>query len=98
MHFVAQHPTHSIIGQPSFAIYMGLNTNPNTLALIGTMTGLFYAGGVFGCLLNAWLADKIGRKWTCIIGSLIVLVSTACLAGSVNIGMFICFRFFVGVG
>jgi MFS family permease len=88
----------SYLGQPSFFKYMGLDTNPHASALIGTMTGLFYAGGVFGCILNAWMADKFGRKWTAIFASVIVTIATACLAGSVNIGMFIAFRFFVGVG
>ena len=77
---------------------MGLATNPNAASLIGTCVGLFYVGGVFGCILNAWLADKIGRKWTSATGSVIMVISTACLAGSVNIGMFIAFRFFVGLG
>lgn len=85
-------------GQPSFIEYMGLATNPHFESLIGTMTGLFYAGGVFGCVLNSWMADRFGRKLTVCTAYLILLISTACLAGSVNIGMFIAFRFFVGLG
>jgi MFS family permease len=77
---------------------MGLATNPNAVGLIGTMTGLFYAGGVFGCILNSWMADRFGRKWTVVTANIILLISTACLAGSVNVGMFIAFRFFVGLG
>lgn len=77
---------------------MGLATNPNAAGLIGTIVGLFYAGGVVGCILNAWLADKIGRRQTLMVGAIIQAISTACLAGSVNVGMFIAFRFFVGVG
>ncbi|KAI9743673.1 MAG: hypothetical protein M1818_002989 [Claussenomyces sp. TS43310] len=85
-------------GQPSFTEYMHLATNPNAEGLIGTVTGLFYAGGVFGCILNAWMADRFGRKWTVITASIILIIATACLAGSVNIAMFIVFRFFVGLG
>lgn len=77
---------------------MALATNPNAESLIGTMTGLFYVGGVVGCVLNAILADRIGRKRTMIVASTILVIATACLAGSVNIGMFIAFRFFVGLG
>jgi len=77
---------------------MGLGTNPHYESLIGTMTGLFYAGGVFGCILNSILADRFGRKVTVITAYLILLISSGCLAGSVNIGMFIAFRFFVGLG
>ena len=85
-------------GQPTFYAYMGLATNPHETALIGSITGLFYAGGIFGAVLNSIFCDRIGRKWTTITASIIVLISTACLAGSVNIGMFIAFRFFVGLG
>ncbi|EXJ90151.1 hypothetical protein A1O3_03220 [Capronia epimyces CBS 606.96] len=86
------------LGQPSFIQYMGLATNPNAEGLIGTVVGLFYAGGVFGALLNTYLADSLGRRWTTAIGSIILVISTGCLAGSVNIAMFIVFRFFVGMG
>lgn len=78
--------------------YMGLATNPDAESLIGTMTGLFYVGGVVGVIINAYLVDKIGRRWTTGVGALILTISTACLAGSVNIAMFIVFRFFSGVG
>jgi len=77
---------------------MGLATNPNAESLIGTMTGLFYAGGVIGVIINAYLVDKIGRRWTTAVGALILTISTGCLAGSVNIAMFIVFRFFSGLG
>jgi MFS family permease len=77
---------------------MGLATNPNAQALIGTMTGLYYVGGVFGCVLNSLIADRYGRKFTVSTGCVILVISEACLAGSVNIGMFIVFRFFLGIG
>jgi MFS family permease len=86
------------VGQPSFIAYMGLGTRSDTAGLIGTATGLFYAGGVVGCFLSAWMADWFGRKMTVATGCVITLVATACLAGSVNIGMFIAFRFFCGLG
>jgi MFS family permease len=85
-------------GQPSFSIYMDLTTRNDVPALIGTATGLFYAGGAFGAMLNSYLADKIGRKWTVCVAAIISIIATACTAGSVNIGMFIAFRFFVGLG
>lgn len=54
--------TGTTLGQPSFTVYMGLDTAPNANALIGAMNALFYTGGFFGILLNSWLADKVGRK------------------------------------
>lgn len=85
-------------GQPSFIVAMRLDTAPNVTGLIGAANALFFVGGFFGCLLNAALANKLGRKGVIAIGQAILLVSTALLAGSVHIGMFILFRFTAGFG
>jgi hypothetical protein len=60
-------------GQPTFYEYMGLATNPHEAALIGATTGLFYAGGIFGAVLNSIICDRIGRKWTAITAQIIVV-------------------------
>ncbi|PMD50042.1 general substrate transporter [Hyaloscypha bicolor E] len=92
----------SIIGttlaQPSFLAYFHLDTRKDALSLISTMNGLFQAGAFFGSLGINVVGDRFGRKMSIIIPSLLVLVSGACLAGSVNVGMFIAFRFFSGMG
>jgi len=62
------------------------------------MNGLFQAGAFFGSFGINVVGDRFGRKMSIIIPSLLVLVSGACLAGSVNVGMFIAFRFFSGMG
>jgi MFS family permease len=62
------------------------------------MNGLFQAGAFFGSIGINIVADRFGRKMSIIVPSLLVLISGACLAGSVNIGMFIAFRFFSGMG
>lgn len=85
-------------GQPSFIIAMGLNTAHNVTGLIGAANALFFVGGFFGCLLNAALANRVGRKGVIAIGQVILFVSTALLGGSVHIGMFIVFRFTAGFG
>ena len=76
---------------------MALDTNKHVESIIGSVVGLFYAGGVSGCVLNSILADRIGRKRTVAIAGVIQVISNACLAGSVNIAMFITFRFFAGL-
>lgn len=86
------------LGQPSFIKYMGLDTAPNAAALIGTMNGLFYTGGFIGTAFIGRLSDRYGRKFSLILGTSIILVSNALLAGSVNVPMFIVFRFFQGLG
>lgn len=84
--------------QPSFQEYMGLLTNPDSSAIVGAMNALFQAGAVFGTFLAAWTSDRYGRKVAAGIGNLLILVSGACLTGSVNPAMFIVFRFVSGLG
>ena len=86
------------LGQPSFLSYMGLDTASNATQLIGAMNALFYAGGFFGCFIVGYFADRVGRKTVIAAGAALVLVSNALLAGSVNMSMFIVFRFFNGMG
>ncbi|OAL56033.1 MFS transporter [Pyrenochaeta sp. DS3sAY3a] len=86
------------LGQPSFIKYMGLDTASNAADLIGAMNALFFVGGLFGSLITGHAADKFGRRMMIIVGAVIVLISTALLAGSVNMAMFIVFRFTQGFG
>ena len=94
--------TSGVIGntlaQPSFLNYMGLDTASNATQLVGCVVALFFVGGIFGVAVNSYLADSIGRKWSIAIGAITVVISSALCAGSVNIGMFIVFRFFTGFG
>jgi MFS family permease len=62
------------------------------------MNGLFQAGAFCGALGINIVADRWGRKMSIIVPSVLVLISGACLAGSVKVGMFITFRFFSGMG
>ncbi|KAK5710892.1 hypothetical protein LTR17_018642 [Elasticomyces elasticus] len=86
------------LGQPSFIKYMKLDTLPNATDLISTTNGLFQTGGVIGTLIMPWIADKWGRKWGCAVPCILLIVSGAVMTGSVNIGMFLAFRFFSGAG
>ena len=86
------------LGQPSFLTYMGLETASNASQLIGAITALFYAGGVVGAFCNGWMSNRFGRRASVLGGALMVLFSGALLTGSVNIVMFIVFRFFNGWG
>ncbi|EXJ75024.1 uncharacterized protein A1O5_01720 [Cladophialophora psammophila CBS 110553] len=85
-------------GQPSFNEYFHLDSRSNGADLLATMNGLFSAGGVIGTLLLPTIADKWGRKWACAVSAILTIVSGALLAGSVNVGMFIAFRFIAGAG
>ncbi|KAF2802333.1 general substrate transporter [Mytilinidion resinicola] len=85
------------LGQPSFKIYMNLTTtNPNTAKITGAMNSLFYAGGFFGSVFNAWYADRFGRKTSIMTACVIMVIAAALCAGSVHVAMFIVFRFCTG--
>jgi MFS family permease len=86
------------LGQPSFVKAMKLDTSPNAAVLIGAMNALFYVGGFIGTFLSGYLAERWGRKFAMLTGFLIILISTALAAGSVNIAMFIVFRTLCGLG
>ncbi|KAK5009960.1 hypothetical protein LTR28_012517 [Elasticomyces elasticus] len=86
------------LGQPSFLTYMGLDTATNASQLIGAITALFYAGGLVGSFCHGWMSNRFGRKASILGGALMVLISGALLTASVNVGMFIVFRFFNGWG
>ncbi|KAI1618273.1 MFS transporter [Exophiala viscosa] len=84
------------LGQPSFIAYFDLDTRADGTDLISTMNGLFQTGGVIGSLLLPTVADKYGRRWACALSAILAIVSGAVMAGSVNVGMFIAFRFVAG--
>jgi MFS family permease len=86
------------LGQPSFIHYMGLDTAKNVAALTGGMNGAFYGGGVFGACFQGWIGNRYGRKMSITVGCLFVFFSGAILTASMNVAMFIAFRFFNGWG
>jgi MFS family permease len=86
------------LGQPSFLTYMGLDTASNASQLTGAISALFYAGGVVGSFCCGWMSNRFGRRASVLGGALMVLISGGLLTGSVNISMFIVFRFFNGWG
>lgn len=72
------------LGQRNFFAYFGLTASPDDAALyaytnqiIGAISGLFSAGGVFGSLGMAWMCNKHGRKAALTISSVIGVVGGA---------------------
>jgi MFS family permease len=89
------------LAQPTFLAYMNLagpNASSNADQLIATMNGLYQAGGFLAVFTTSWLADRWGRKVSIAVSAGITIFSGALLAGSVDVGMFIFFRFVSGAG
>jgi sugar porter (SP) family MFS transporter len=75
---------------------MNLIDNPHQASIIGAMNSLYYAGGFFGAVFNSWFADFAGRRAAIMVACLVMVIAGALVAGSVNVEMFIVFRFFTG--
>ncbi|KAF2021156.1 general substrate transporter [Aaosphaeria arxii CBS 175.79] len=92
----------SVLGLPSFFKHFDLDLEganvEETNRIIGATNGMFAGGGMIGCLLVPWIANKLGRLRTIQIVALLCVVSAAIQAGSVHIAMFLVGRFFNGIG
>ena len=86
------------LAQPTFIAHFNLHGRHNANQLIGLMNSLYQAGGVIGVLTVPLFADRWGRRAGIAVSALVILIAGAFLAGSVDIGMFIFFRFVSGAG
>ncbi|TVY33848.1 MFS glucose transporter, partial [Lachnellula occidentalis] len=87
------------IGQAGFYTSFGLDpTSEYTASVIGAMSALFALGAGIGAILQGWTGDYLGRKKSFIMGLIVSLIGGALVAGSVNVPMFIVFRFVQGIG
>ncbi|OQV07560.1 hypothetical protein CLAIMM_11976 [Cladophialophora immunda] len=96
----------SIIGttlaQPGFLTYMHLldaqgNVASNLDSLIGAMSGVFQAGGVFGIFIATWILEKYGRRAGMWFASLTGVIGGVLVCASQNVAMFIVFKFVAGM-
>ncbi|CAH0028729.1 unnamed protein product [Clonostachys rhizophaga] len=87
-----------VIGLPEFFKYFGISLEDDVgNSITGATNGLYSGGGVVGCLFVPWLLEKLGRKRTLQIGSLVAITSAGLQSGSVHIAMFLLARFLNGV-
>ncbi|CAG8930608.1 unnamed protein product [Penicillium salamii] len=84
------------LSQPTFiAKFL---TTPDQASLQDGMLGGFLGGALLGALAQAPLSNKFGRRVANAAGGIILTISGAIQAGSVNAGMFIAGRVICGVG
>ncbi|ESZ91941.1 hypothetical protein SBOR_7686 [Sclerotinia borealis F-4128] len=84
------------VAQPTFiAKFL---TNSQALQLTDAMLGGFLGGAMIGCLLQAPISNKFGRRIANGAAALIVIIAAAISAGAVNVAMFIAGRVLTGVG
>lgn len=90
------------IGQPGFYEYFKLDpTGPGaayTNHILGAVNALFFFGATVGALVAGPLADRIGRKKTLLMASIISIIGGALTASSVHVAMLIVVRILQGSG
>ncbi|RFU26560.1 hypothetical protein B7463_g9775, partial [Scytalidium lignicola] len=86
------------LAQPTFIEYFQLHTRSNGTQLTGVMNGGYHAAAFIAVLFVGTIADKWGRKVAISVGAALTLIAGAFLAGSMNVAMFIVFRFVSGAG
>lgn len=68
------------------------------LVLIQTTSASFLGGAFLGSLLQGWISPRYGRRGATAVAAAILIITGACMAGSVNVPMFTLFRILSGVG
>lgn len=70
--------------------------NAPSEGVLGAIVSLFAGGAFFGAIMAGYTADKIGRKRTIQLGSIIAIVGCTIQTAAVNVGMLIAGRFIAG--
>lgn len=86
----------SMSGQLSNPYYLSQFNSPNS-DLQGGITAAMPAGSFGGALINSWLADKIGRKKTIIIGAWIWVVGCIIQSAASNVATLVAGRVVAGL-
>lgn len=92
----------STVGQPNFYTYFNLARagEPgygHTSNIIAALNGVNSGGAIVGCIYNVWSAEKFGRKWTMMIGCVILILGGALCSGAIDLAMFIVGRGVAGM-
>ncbi|KAF1812065.1 MFS sugar transporter-like protein [Eremomyces bilateralis CBS 781.70] len=82
-----------VIQSPHFLTYF--NTS-KTSPIIGAINSTFSGGAVFGSLMGGFTMDRLGRKWTIMIGAMICFVGAILQAAAVHLAMMLVGRIMAG--
>jgi MFS family permease len=77
--------------------YLNAMGNPSTV-MTGTITALYDVGAVFGAILAAITAERLGRKRALIFGSVLLIIGSVLMGAAVERIMMMFGRVFTGLG
>ncbi|KAK1146762.1 hypothetical protein N8T08_002523 [Aspergillus melleus] len=83
----------STISLDTFKDYFG---DPSS-TVTGGVVSSFQGGAIAGTMINMLFADRLGRKYTILVGAIISCLGCALQAGAVNMAMLIVGRFIAGL-
>ena len=66
-------------------------------AWLGFINGIQAIGGIITYPIQAYFADRFGRKWCLYAGLVFIILGAAIKTAARNVAMFIVARFFIGV-
>lgn len=66
--------------------------------LLGFINSCYQLGSIFGVPIAPWFAQRYGRRWSIMLGSLIMVVGAILQGFSQHVGMYIVARMLLGVG
>ncbi|KAH6616429.1 general substrate transporter [Boeremia exigua] len=64
----------------------------------GAIVSVYNAGQAIGGLTTGWLADRISRKYTILVASILTIVGSILQCAAVHVGMLIAGRLIAGIG
>lgn len=72
--------------------------NPKNSSLQGTVVAIYEIGCFFGAILAFFFAERLGRRWSIILGCAILSVGAAIQCSAYSVGQLIAGRIVAGLG
>jgi MFS family permease len=71
---------------------------PAKTSLLGTVTAIYDVGCCAGSILAYWLGDRLGRKHSVLLGTIIMSIGAILQASSYSVGQMVTGRILAGIG
>lgn len=72
--------------------------DPSKASLLGTVTAIYDVGCFLGSLAAYWLGERLGRRNTVLLGTIVMTVGALLQASSYSLGHMMAGRIIAGVG
>ncbi|EJU06504.1 general substrate transporter [Dacryopinax primogenitus] len=87
----------AINSMTQFQSYFGIASSAG-VPKTGIVFGIYTIGNVCSVFPNAYLPDRIGRRWSMFVGNLVLILGAMLTANATSMSMFMAGRFLTGFG